>query len=93
MAVEKGDPLSREESNLDPSRRVPTSTHQHGLKGMRDEWGDIQWMETVSPFWGKFFPSPGEILSIVTPILIAVDVNVLYDLSVVVGRSSVRIIE
>jgi hypothetical protein len=74
MAVEKGDPLSREESNLDPSRRVPTSTHQHGFRKIGRS---IQWMETVSPFWGKFFPSPGEILSIVTPILIAVDVNVL----------------
>jgi hypothetical protein len=87
IAVEKGDPLSREESNLDPSRRVPTSIHQHGINGIGR---NIQWMETVSPFWGKFFPSPGEILSIVTPILIAVDVNVLYDLSVVVGRRRVR---
>ena len=75
IAVEKGDPLSREESNLDPSRRVPTSTRQHISLEMSGEL-NIQWMETVSPFWGKFFPSPGEILSIVTPILIAVDVKV-----------------
>lgn len=50
-------------------------------------------MATVSPALGKFFPSPGVILSIVTPILIAVEVNVLYVIKLLVGRKSVRSIE
>lgn len=37
IAVEKGDPLSREESNLDPSRRVPTSASQHISREMSGE--------------------------------------------------------
>jgi len=50
-------------------------------------------MATVSPDLGKFFPSPGVILSIVTPILIAVEVNVLYEFKLRVGLRRVRSIK
>lgn len=59
--VTKGDPRSRDESNLEPSRRVPTSSwSQPGV--YRQSTVRSQCMETVSPFLGKFLPSPGEIV-------------------------------
>jgi hypothetical protein len=44
----------------------------------------------VSPDLGKFFPSPGAILSTVTPILIAVEVKVRLDRDLIRGALLVR---
>lgn len=49
-----------------------------------------QWIATWSPALGKFLPSPAEIRSTVTPIVLAVEWIVRSDRSAGVGLRSVR---